>query len=199
LFEVVDLGLHELSGFAAPQRAWRILRESGLHSRFEALRSGDLPLIGRAEELALLQRRWSEAKSGEGRVVLLCGEPGIGKSRLSAAFAEHLRAEPHFYLQYFWSPYHQGSALFPVISEIERTAGYARDDAHDTKLDKLAALVSASAPPEGDGDVALFAELLSLPGSECYPPLILARNARSKGRSRRCCVGWRTSRGSSRW
>jgi class 3 adenylate cyclase len=173
LFEVQDLGLRGLSGFAEPQRAWRILGDSGLHSRFEALRSGDLPLIGREEELAFLQRLWSEAKTGEGRVVLLSGEPGIGKSRLSTAFAEHLRPEPHRHLQYFCSPYHRDSALFPVVSEIERTAGYARDDPLDAKLDKLEALVAASPSPEGEGDVALFADLLSLQGSLRYPPLIL--------------------------
>src|SRR5258708_23533835 len=85
LFEVEDLGLQPLAGFAEPQRAWRVVGESGVVSRFEALRSGSTPLVGRDEELDLLLRRWQQAKAGEGRVVLVSGEPGIGKSRLSAA------------------------------------------------------------------------------------------------------------------
>jgi predicted ATPase len=82
-------------------------------SRFEALRSGATPLVGRDEELELLIRRWEQAKSGEGRVVLISGEPGIGKSRLTAALSEHIGTEPHTRLRYFCSPHHQDSALYP--------------------------------------------------------------------------------------
>lgn len=91
LFDLEDLGLRTIAGFAEPQRIWRVLAESGLISRFEALRSRAAPLIGRDEEMDFLLRRWAQAKVGEGRVVLVSGEPGIGKSRLTAALVEHCR------------------------------------------------------------------------------------------------------------
>ena len=93
LFDLEDLGPQQLVGFAAPQRAWRVLRESAEVSRFEALRSGTTPLVGRDEEVEVLSRRWQRAKTGEGRVVLISGEPGIGKSRLTAALSEHVGNE----------------------------------------------------------------------------------------------------------
>src|SRR5712664_2346764 len=105
-----------------------------------ALRSGETPLIGRGEELDLLRRRWEQAKTGEGRVVLLSGEPGIGKSRLTAAVSEHIGTKPHTRLRYFCSPHHQDSALNPVIVQLERAAGFARDDGPETKLEKLSTL-----------------------------------------------------------
>src|SRR5271168_1044928 len=129
-------------------------------SRFEALRSGETPLVGREEEVELLVRRWQQAKTGEGRVVLISGEPGIGKSRLTAALSEHIEAEPHTRLRYFCSPHHQDSALYPFISQLERAAGFARDDTADARLGKLQALLA----PEGD-DLALLSELLSLPSA----------------------------------
>ena len=97
-------------------------------SRFEALRSGETPLVGRGEEVELLVRRWQQAKTGDGRVVLISGEPGIGKSRLTAALAEHVAGEAHTRLRYFCSPHHQDSALYPVIVRLERAARFARDD-----------------------------------------------------------------------
>src|SRR4029077_13481053 len=90
LFDLVELGPQALAGFAEPQPAWRVLGESGMLSRFEALRSGTTPLVGRDEEVELLPRRWQQAKSGEGRAVLISGEPGIGKSRLTAALSEQI-------------------------------------------------------------------------------------------------------------
>ena len=114
-------------------------------SRFEALRSGETPLVGRDEEVELLIRRWQQAKSGEGRLVLLSGEPGIGKSRLTVALSEHIAAEPHTRLRYFCSPHHQDSASYPVIGQLERAAGFARDDRIETKLDKLATLLAPAA------------------------------------------------------
>ena len=114
LFDLADLGPQALAGFAEPQPAWRVLARAAMLSRFEALRSGETPLVGREEEIELLVRRWQQAKSGEGRVVLISGEPGIGKSRLTAALSEHIEAEPHTRLRYFCSPHHQDSALYPV-------------------------------------------------------------------------------------
>jgi class 3 adenylate cyclase len=115
LFELDDLGPQPLAGFSEPQRAWRVVGESGVVSRFEALRSEATPLIGRDEELDLLLRRWQQAKAGEGRVVLVSGEPGIGKSRLTAALSQRIASETHTRLRYFCSPYHQDSALYPFI------------------------------------------------------------------------------------
>ena len=121
LFELCDLGAVPVKGFAAPVPIWQVLRPSAVESRFDALRAGDLtPLIGREEELDLLLRRWQRATLGEGQVVLLSGEPGIGKSRLTAALRERLENEPHTRLRYFCSPHHQDSALHPFIAHLER-------------------------------------------------------------------------------
>jgi class 3 adenylate cyclase/predicted ATPase len=163
LFDLEDLGPQQLAGFAELQRAWRVLGESGAVSRFEALRSGETPLVGREEEVELLVRRWEQAKSGEGRVVLISGEPGIGKSRLTVVLSEHIGGEPHTRLRYFCSPHHQDSALHPFIEQLERAAGFARDDTADTKLAKLQALL-ASGTADYD-DITLLSELLSLPSS----------------------------------
>ena len=168
LFEYRDLGAVEVKGIAAPVPAWQVLRPSAVASRFEALRGSALtPLVGRDEEIDLLLRRWARAKAGDGQVVLISGEPGIGKSRLTAALAERLHAEPHLRLRYFCSPYHQDSALFPFIDQLDRAAGFARDDPPAAKLEKLEALLARAAPP--DEDVALLADLLSLPASERHP------------------------------
>jgi class 3 adenylate cyclase/predicted ATPase len=163
LFEVEDLGPRPLAGFAEPQRAWRVVGESGIVSRFEALRSGTTPLVGRDEELDLLLRRWQQAKLGEGRVVLVSGEPGIGKSRLTAALSERIESEPNTRLRYFCSPYHQDSALYPFIVQLERAAGFARDHTAEEKLDKLRALLAPGA--RSDAEIELLAELLSLPST----------------------------------
>src|SRR5207248_7586526 len=156
-------GRQPLAGFAKPQRAWRVIAESGVVSRFEALRSGATPLVGRDEELELLQRRWQQAKNGEGRAVLISGEPGIGKSRLTAELVRQIEPEPHVRLRYFCSPHHQDSALYPFIVQLERAAGFARDDTVDVKLSKLRALLAPST--RDDDDIALVSELLSLPSS----------------------------------
>ena len=133
--------------------------------------SGLTDLVGREEELELLLRRWSKAKSGEGQVVLLSGEAGIGKSRLTAALLKHLAAEPHTRLRYFCSPQYTDSALHPFIGQMERAAGFARDDASQARLDKLDALLAPSSPSAED--VALVAEMLSLPNDGRYPVLYL--------------------------
>jgi class 3 adenylate cyclase len=163
LFEIEDLGPQPLAGFAEPQRAWRVVAESGVLSRFEALRSEATPLVGRDEEIELLLRRWQQAKNGEGRVVLISGEAEIGKSRLTAALSERVESDLHTRVRYFCSPHHQDSALHPFIAQLEHAAGFAREDAAEAKRDKLSQL-PAPAAPSGD-EVELVAELLSLPNS----------------------------------
>ena len=163
LFDVEDLGPQPLAGFAEQQRAWRVLGESGVVSRFEALRSGATPLVGRDEEIELLLRRWQQAQAGEGRVVLISGEPGLGKSRLTAALAERIEADPHTRLRYFCSPHHQDSALYPFIGQLERAAAFAREDTSEQKLAKLDAVLAGGA--RDADEIALIAELLSLPNT----------------------------------
>src|SRR5271167_397642 len=143
LFELEDLGAKDLKGISGPVRAWAALRGSSAEGRFEAMHgSGLTDLVGREEELELLLRRWTKAKSGEGQVVLLSGEGGIGKSRLTAALLESVATEPHTRLRYFCSPQHTDSALYPIISQMERVAGFVHDDSPKAKLDKLAALLA---------------------------------------------------------
>ena len=168
LFELDDLGAKELKGIDEPVRAWAALRPSSAESRFEAFHaSGLTDLVGRQEELDVLMRRWSNVLNGEGQVVLLSGEAGIGKSRLTAALVERLASEPHTRLRYFCSPRHTDSALYPIISQTERAAGFAHGDSVQTKLDKLDAVLAQSfTPPQHR---ALFAELLSLPNDGRYP------------------------------
>ncbi len=165
LFEYRDLGAVELKGLAGPVQAWQVLRPSVVASRFEALRGAAMTrLVGRDEEIDLLLRRWARAKAGDGQVVLVSGEPGLGKSRITAALEERLHAEPHIRLRYFCSPYHQDSALFPFVDQLGRASGFARDDPPVARLDKLETLLARAAP--ADEDVAFLSDLLSLPVSE---------------------------------
>jgi AAA ATPase domain len=172
LFELQDLGAKGLKGVADPVRAWAALRPSSVESRFEALRTTTTPLIGREEEIELLMRRWSQAKAGDGCVVLISGEPGIGKSRLAEAMQERLDTEPHTRVRFFCSPYHQDSALYPAIAQLERAAGLRREDTADQRLTKLEALI-AQATNDVGGVAPLFADLLSIPTAERYPALAL--------------------------
>jgi class 3 adenylate cyclase/predicted ATPase len=177
LFELQDLGAKELKGIAEPVRAWVALRPSAVESRFEAFHGAGLTaLVGREEELELLLRRWAKAKIGEGQVVLLSGEAGIGKSRITAAVLERLATEPHIRLRYFCSPQHTDSALYPITGQMERAAGFMHDDIMQTKLDKLdAVLAQTSTSTE---DTALFADMLSLTNDGRYPTLELAPEQR---------------------
>ena len=177
LFELEDLGAKDLKGIAEPVRAWAVIRTSSVEGRFEALHgTGLTDLVGREEETELLLRRWSKAKTGEGQVVLLSGEAGIGKSRLTAALLERLASEPYTRLRYFCSPQHTDSAFYPIIGQMERAAGLAHDDIPQAKLDKLDALLAQTSTSAQDA--ALFAEMLSLPNDGRNPALDLAPQQR---------------------
>jgi class 3 adenylate cyclase/predicted ATPase len=170
LFEYRDLGAVAVKGIAIPIPAWQVLRPSVVASRFEALHGRTLsPLIGRDEEMDLLLRRWARAKSGDGQVVLLSGEPGVGKSRVAEALVERLHEQPHFRLRYFCSPYHQDSALHPIIDQLGRASGFRRDDPPASRLEKLEALLTTASPPEED--FWLLADLMSLPTSDRHKKL----------------------------
>ena len=176
LFEMKDLGEQQLKGFALKQRAWRVIGESGVEGRFAAFRGAETPLVGRTEELDLLLRRWGQAKVGEGRVVLLTAEPGIGKSRLTEALTQRIAGETPARLRYFCSRHHQDSALHPVVAQLARAAGFARDDPPEAKLRKLTALLGGA----GAEDLPLFVELLSLPQLPASPLLELSPQQRKE-------------------
>jgi hypothetical protein len=177
LFELEDLGARDLKGIAGPMRAWAALRPSSVESRFEAMHaSGLTELVGREEEIGLLLRRWSKAKTGEGQVVLLSGEPGIGKSRLTAGLMERVASESHARIRSFCSPQHTDSAFYPIIGQMERAAALSRNDRLQAKLDKLDAMLAQSSTSAQDA--ALLAEMLSLPNDGRYPALELTPQQR---------------------
>jgi class 3 adenylate cyclase/predicted ATPase len=172
LFDLRELGSQRLKGIGDPVSSWAALRPASVESRFEALHaSGLTELVGREEELELLLRRWSKARTGEGQVVLLSGEAGIGKSRLTAALLERLATEPHTRLRYFCSPQHTDSALYPIISQMERAAGFAHHDTQRAKLDKLDAVLAQTST--SIQEASLFADMLSLSNDGRYPALDL--------------------------
>jgi predicted ATPase/class 3 adenylate cyclase len=174
LFRLRDLGLHEVKGFANPVAAWAVEGISDSESRFEAVRAIHLTdLIGRKEEIDFLLERQRLAWKGEGQIVLISGEPGIGKSRLAAALAERIAGEPHTRLRYQCSPYHSNSALRPFIAQFERAAGLKANDTSEQRLDKLEAVLAMDGL-RVEAVAPLFATLLSIPFGERYPPLPLS-------------------------
>jgi class 3 adenylate cyclase/predicted ATPase len=178
LFQCDDLGLLKIKGYAEPKHTWRVRGISEVRSRFEALHpSKRNPIIDREEQLDHLLRRWHAAKCGKGRVVLVAGEPGIGKSRLIAALKERLHDEPHTTIQYFCSPHHQDSSLYPIIGHLEHAAGFARGDTAGVKVHKLRELF-AEINRAGE-DFALIADLLSLAADD-RPPLNLSPQRRKE-------------------
>jgi class 3 adenylate cyclase len=179
LFEYRDLGTVALKGFGEDVPAWQVLGVGAEESRFEALRATGTPLVGRREEIDVLMRRWEQVKAGEGCVVLLSGEPGVGKSRIAQTIVERLAGEPHIRLRYFCSPHHQDSPLYPSIAQLKRAAGFRRDDTDEQRLTKLEAVL-AQASDELSEAVPLLADLLCLPTSDRYPPLSLTPQKRKE-------------------
>jgi predicted ATPase/class 3 adenylate cyclase len=167
LFDYQDLGPAALKGWAEPMPIWQVLGSSGVESGSEVIHRAKLsPLYGRDEEIELLLRRWRHATQGEGRVVLLTGEPGIGKSHISRALDERLQIEPHITLRFFCSAHHTNSALLPFISQLERAAGFERGNSPNERLSKLDYLVAQSTTdPE---HIAILARLLALPVDDRY-------------------------------
>jgi class 3 adenylate cyclase/tetratricopeptide (TPR) repeat protein len=179
LFEYRDLGRVALKGFAEGIPAWQVLGAGIAESRFEALRATSTRLVGRDEEIDLLLRRWEHAKGGDGQVVLISGEPGIGKSRIAQTLAERLGSEPHTRLRLFCSPHHQDSALYPNITQLERAAGFRRDDSPEQRLTKLETLLAQGTDDFGEA-VPLVADLLSIPMGDRYPPVNLTPQKRKE-------------------
>lgn len=170
LFDCEDLGPVNIKGFDLPISVSRVLRERALQSRFEALHTSELtPLVGRDEEVDILVRRWRQVRHGEGQVVLISGEPGIGKSRLVAALMQDLGDQDYACMRYCCSPYHRDSALYPIITQLEHAAAFGRDDTLEEKLSKLEAVLAPARPSEED--MALIADLLSLDANGRLPAL----------------------------
>jgi class 3 adenylate cyclase len=179
LFEYCQLGALSLKGFDDPVAVWQVTRASGVESRFEALRASTTPLVGREKEVELLLRRWGQAEAGDGQVVLISGESGIGKSRIAQTVVERPSGESLTLLRYFCSPHHQDNTLYPSIAQLERAAGFRREDTEEQRLAKLEAVLS-----QGTNDlteaVPLLADLLAIPTGDRYPPLSLTPQKRKE-------------------
>ncbi|MGE0827250.1 MAG: adenylate/guanylate cyclase domain-containing protein [Candidatus Binatia bacterium] len=189
LFECQDLGPQTLKGILTPLGVYRVLGESGVQSRFEvAVGRGLTPLVGREEELSILQRRWAQAKEGAGQVVLLSGEAGIGKSRLVQELKQSISAEGVTRIEFRCSPYHQNSALYPIIDHLQHLLQFAREDTSAVKLEKLQHTLSRYRFPQAE-TVPLVAALLSLPHPEGYPPITLSAQ-KQKEKTQAALVAW---------
>ncbi|HUH86322.1 MAG TPA: adenylate/guanylate cyclase domain-containing protein [Stellaceae bacterium] len=173
LFEFRALGPVAVSGFREKLPVWQVIGASAVESRFEALRASTTPLVGREEEIDLLLRRWQQAKSGDGCIVLVSGEAGIGKSRIAQTIVERVSGEPHTILRLFCSPHHQDSALYPAITQLERAAGFRREDTPEQRLAKLESVLAQATRRLGEA-VPLLAALLSIPTNGRYSPVALS-------------------------
>ncbi len=172
-FHYVELGLHELKGIATPVEVWRVTGERPTPSRFDAAHGRTLtPMVGRGTELTLIDRCWQRALAGNGNVVVIRGEAGIGKSRITQFFCERLKSRRHRRLRYQCSPYHSASALHPVIAQIEQAAKFSTGDGNEEKCRKLAALLRVP-DAERETGIQLMASLLAIPCDDLYPPLRL--------------------------
>jgi predicted ATPase len=161
-FTYDDLGEQTLKGIVNPVHVWRVMGVADNEGRLEARGSTLTPLVGREEEVGLLLERWERAKDGEGQVVLLSGEPGIGKSRITQLLRERIAEAPHVRVRYHCSPYYTNTAFYPVVEQLKRAAGFARDDSDETRLDKLEVLLAQASDTVGEVG-PLIAPLLSLP------------------------------------
>jgi class 3 adenylate cyclase/tetratricopeptide (TPR) repeat protein len=162
LFELEAIGSHELKGFANPVPAWRVVGEAAATTRFAAIRAGTkLPLIGRAHEMGLMLERWELARLGEGQIVTLIGEAGIGKSRSIEALQEAIAGEPYARVHLQCSPYHRDSALYPVIQYLSRAATFDATDTPADRLGKVSALFGRRTATDPEA-IGLLAELLSI-------------------------------------
>jgi len=189
LLDCRDLGLHTVKGISIPVQLYRVVGESGLHSRLEvAATKGLTPLVGRSHEMGLLLERWERATDGEGQVVLLSGEPGIGKSRLAQELKERAEQDGATLIEFRCSPYYQNTAFSPVIEHLQQVLSFHRDDTAHTRLEKLQRTLTAYRFPQAD-TVPLFAALLSLPYPEGSPPLNLSPQ-RQKQKTQEALVAW---------
>jgi class 3 adenylate cyclase/tetratricopeptide (TPR) repeat protein len=189
LFECEEIGQRMLKGISSPSLLYRVVRESQAHSRFEvAVRSGLTPLVGREHELGLLRERWQDARQGNGQVVLVSGEPGIGKSRLVQMLGQEALTEGAKRLEFRCSPYHQNSAFYPIIDHLQRFLEFEREELAESKLDKLARMLSTYRFTEPD-TLALMASLLSLPVPANVASLALSPQ-KEREKTRAALVAW---------
>jgi class 3 adenylate cyclase/predicted ATPase/energy-coupling factor transporter ATP-binding protein EcfA2 len=192
LFTCEDRGRPKLKGVATPLTLHRVVKESNAHNRFEVVvRKGLTPLIGREHEYGLLRDRWQRVRDGAGQVVLLRGEPGIGKSRLVEALKETVEHEGARCLEFRCSPYAQNSALQPVIEHLRRVLKFQPTDTVEKKLNTLeqAGVGAVREPPLQSEVIPLLATLLSLPHPDGYPPITLSPQ-KQKEKTQEALVAW---------
>jgi class 3 adenylate cyclase/predicted ATPase len=173
-FDLEDIGEHVLKGIVEPVRAFRVLAARPVVDRFEASHGSRLtPLVGRESELALLLDRWQHATEGRGQVLVLHGEPGMGKSRIVRAFRERIAPEAPIWVQYQCSPFFTNTAFYPAMEQLKRAAGFGDEDSTEVRLDKLESMLGSSGGALADAPPVLAA-LLSVPSEGRYPRLDLS-------------------------